>query len=71
MEIIDPGSAVARQTAWVLKSEGLSRNKGQGRYTFYTSGDPEVFSRLARDLSSVEGVVLGARWSKGALVASR
>jgi glutamate racemase len=69
VEIIDPSPAVARQTGRVLEKEGLLRKGGQGRYTFYTSGDPQVFARLVEGLTSLQGAVLGARWTGGQIVA--
>ncbi len=62
IEIIDPSPAVAQQTGRVLGREGLLRQEGKGRYTFYTSGDPQVFTRLIEGLTSLQGAILGARW---------
>lgn len=68
LEIIDPSLAVAQQTGRVLGREGLLREGGPGRYTFYTSGDPQVFARLIEGLTSLKGAVLGARWTGGEIV---
>ncbi len=68
VEIIDPSPAVAQQTRRVLEKEGLLQQGGQGRYTFYTSGDPQVFSRLVEGLTPLQGGVLGARWTEGQIV---
>ncbi|MCJ7668114.1 MAG: glutamate racemase, partial [Anaerolineae bacterium] len=47
VKIIDPSPAVARQTGRVLQKEGLLNQKGRlGRYTFYTTGNPERFAAL-------------------------
>lgn len=68
VEIIDPSLAVARQTGRVLEREGLLREGGRGRYTFYTSGGPQVFARLVKELTSLKGVILAARWAGGEIV---
>ncbi len=68
IEIIDPSAAVAQQTGRVLGGEYLLSEEGQGRYTFYTSGDPQVFARLIEGLTSLRGAVLGARWVGGQIV---
>jgi len=68
VKIIDPSPAVARQTRRVLKREGLLRARGQGRYTFYTSGDPQVFARMVEGLTPLKGPVQAARWAGGEIV---
>jgi glutamate racemase len=68
VEIIDPSTAVARQAGRVLEREGLLRERGQGRYTFYTTGDPQVFAQLVERLSPVKGTILEARWAGGEVV---
>ena len=70
VEIIDPSLAVARQTARVLERDGLLREEGQGQLAFYTSGDPQVFARLIGELTSLKGMVAGARWLRGELILS-
>ena len=62
VEIIDPGPAVARQTTRILRREGLVRDGGRARHTFYTSGDPRVFTRLLEQLTDLRGPVLGTDW---------
>jgi glutamate racemase len=68
VEIIDPSPAVARQTERVLEREGLLRRVGRGRYTFYTSGDVQVFAHLVQKLTTVRGKILEARWERGEIV---
>ena len=70
VEIIDPSPAVARQTGRVLEREGLLSERRQRRYTFYTSGDPQVFARMVGELTCLEGEVLRARWLNGELVST-
>lgn len=67
VEIVDPSSAVARQTARVLRREGLLREKGPGRHSFYTTGNPQRFARLLAELTDLEGPVLPAEWTEGAI----
>jgi glutamate racemase len=62
VEIIDPSPAVARQTARVLREQGLVRDAGQGKHTFFTSGDPRVFSEMLERLTELRGPVLGVEW---------
>jgi glutamate racemase len=67
VEIIDPGSAVARQTARVLRTGGLLREEGRGRHVFYTSGNPRRFARLLKQLTELRGPVLAAEWVGGVI----
>jgi glutamate racemase len=67
VEIIDPSAAVARQTARVLRREGLLREEGPGRCRFYTTGDPQRFERLLGELTDLEGPVLPAAWVEGTI----
>jgi glutamate racemase len=69
VEIIDPSAAVARQAGRVLEGEGLLRERGRGRYTLYTTGDPQIFARLLDRLTPVKGTILEARWAGGEIVA--
>jgi glutamate racemase len=62
VEILDPSLAVARQTARVLKKEGLLRERGKGRYAFYTSGRPDRFARMLGQLTGLRGPVLAVEW---------
>jgi glutamate racemase len=68
VEIIDPSPAVARQTARVLKREGLAREGAGGTRTYYTSGNPQVFTRLLGKLTDLDGPVFAARWEEGATI---
>jgi glutamate racemase len=67
VEIVDPSPAVARQTARVLRREGLLRGKGPGRHSFYTTGDPQHFARLLAKLTDLEGPIMAAEWTEGAI----
>lgn len=49
VNILDPSPAVAKQVERVLEQRGLLATRERpGRHSFFTSGDPEVFSRLLR-----------------------
>ncbi len=67
VEIFDPSLGVARQTARVLGKDGLLRQGGEGRYTFYTSGHPPRFARMLEELTELRGPVLGVEWVEGAV----
>ena len=63
VKIIDPAPAVARHTAHVLAQRDLCSANGNGSAVFYTSGDPESFSRI---LYALPGETASARplvWS--------
>jgi glutamate racemase len=68
VKILDPGPAVAAQTRRILARDGLLRAQGTGRYTFYTSGDPQMFAGLIAQLTSLKGGVVGVRWSRGEII---
>lgn len=58
--ILDPSDAVARQTARVLGEKGLSNHADRtGRQVFYTSGDPQAFSRVFEKLLGEKGEARG------------
>lgn len=67
VEILDPSLAVARQTARVLKKDGLLRERYMGRYVFYTSGRPHHFARMLERLTALRGPVLAVEWARGAV----
>jgi glutamate racemase len=69
VKIIDPSPAVARQTARVLKQEGLLRAGEGGQHTFCTTGAPQVFARLLGELTDLDGPVYAARWEEGGAIA--
>ena len=49
--LIDPGIATAAEVAERLRREGLvNRGVGQGRRSFFTTGDPERFAKVAARL---------------------
>ncbi len=51
VRLIDPSDAVARQTARVLGERNLlNLQTGEGRRTYYTSGDARAFERLLEKL---------------------
>jgi len=65
VKIIDPSPAVARQTKRVLEREGLlNHSPRRGRYTFYTTGNPETFAALQKRLTDLPGETRGAHWSQ-------
>jgi len=66
-EILDPSLDVARQTARVLKKDGLLREREMGRYVFYTSGRPHHFARMLEQLTALRGPVLAVEWAGGAV----
>jgi glutamate racemase len=70
VQIIDPAPAVAWQTRRVLERGGLLSARGPGRYTFYTTADPERFGRVVEKLTPLKGPVLGATWSGGEIIAA-
>lgn len=47
---VDSGRAVARRTRSLLASLGLSTRSGGGRSTFWTTGEPTSFARVASTL---------------------
>jgi glutamate racemase len=65
VKIIDPAPAVARQTVRLLGQHGLGAAGGPGRVTFFTSGSPESFARVGRELIGEEIPVQGIQWSTG------
>lgn len=51
ISVIDPGPAVARQTGRVLARGGdRPAPEGRGRREFYTTGDPELLTKMIRQL---------------------
>lgn len=81
LAVIDPASAVARQTGRVLAQRGLEANPSTGsghrqahvgHHLFYTSGGVAAFAAMTKRLlpSVGEGVeVRAVRWQKGRLEA--
>jgi glutamate racemase len=67
VEIVDPSPAVAHQTARVLRGEGLLREKGPGRHSFFTTGNPQRFALLLAELTDLAGPVLPAEWMEGTI----
>ena len=58
IRIIDPAPAVARQTRKVLvEQNGLNSRLSVIGYRLYTTGDPENFSSLLKQLTGVQHVV--------------
>ena len=62
LRIVDPAPAVARQVARVARSP-----EGSGTLVLATSGDPALFSQVAKDLAGIEAVrpVLACSWNDG------
>jgi glutamate racemase len=60
VRIVDPAPAVARQVRRVASSAG-----GSGRLTLATSGEPERFRQVARELAGIEALepVLACSWN--------
>ncbi|RLC75012.1 MAG: glutamate racemase [Chloroflexi bacterium] len=67
--VIDPASAVARQTARVLTQRGIKANQGQKACrVFYTSGDAANFAAMIERLLPLSGKDVEARavrWRAG------
>lgn len=64
--VVDPSEAVARQVRRVLEGHGLLREEGpRGRYTFFTSGDPEKFGKILQKLTGLSGPVVKVTWVGG------
>jgi len=61
--VIDPSSAVARQTGRVLEREGLANSRNRvGRHLFYTSGDPKAFAETVERLIGERVKAQQVRW---------
>lgn len=65
VKIIDPAPAVARQTVRLLARHHLEGSEQPGRATCFTSGDPDLFSRVSRKLLGEELPVQRVRWPAG------
>jgi glutamate racemase len=63
VKIIDPAPAVARHTAHVLAKRGLCSAEENGSVAYFTSGDPEMFSRILYQLTSEEVSARPVVWS--------
>ena len=61
LTVVDPAPAVARQVARVAKDAA-----GMGRLILATSGDPDRFGDLARDLAGIVATepVLACSWNE-------
>ncbi len=67
--IVDPSEAVARQVKRVLEERWLLREGGrEGRYTFFTSGEPDRFRKILQMLVGVSGPVSGVEWAGGKVI---
>ncbi len=64
VKVIDPSPAIARQVRRMLDERRLLTPAGQsGQHTFYTTGDPLVFSALfARLVGTALGHIKHAHW---------
>lgn len=63
VQVIDPAPAIARQTQRLLEKNGwLSQTKTPSRLQFFTSGDPEYFSKLLPRLLGESGPVEQVIW---------
>ena len=64
VQIIDPGPAVARQTARVLQENVLlNRSDRLGRWICLTSGDPQRLQRTATQILTEPDQVIAVSWS--------
>lgn len=70
VEIIDPASAVARQTGRVLVQQAGSRliasggvTGGRGEHRFYTTGSSDRFGAALRDLLGLAAEIRPATWT--------
>lgn len=63
VSVIDPAPAIARQTARILDRFDLHNSQPvSGEETYFTSGDPDAFRALIRQLRGVEGAVRRVEW---------
>ncbi len=64
IQIIDPGPAVAQQTARILRKHDLLNHTGRpGRWTCLTSGDPARFQRSATQILAEPDQVIAVNWN--------
>jgi len=60
VRLIDPGPAIARQTARVWPN-GLAITPSAN--TYFTSGSPEHFRQMIRTLIGIDALITGVSWS--------
>ncbi len=60
--VLDPAPAVARQAGRVLAQENRRSERGQGRATYFVSGDRAAFKAGMQKLAVVPGPVQAVRW---------
>jgi glutamate racemase len=60
VEVIDPAPAVARQVGRMVRLHGVEA--GAGRHTFYTTGDPEVFTAMLERLIGLHTETQSIDW---------
>jgi glutamate racemase len=65
VKIIDPAPAVARQVQRLLAGKRATGQTGAGRTDFYTSGNPDVFSKNILRLLGEETAARQVIWSEG------
>ncbi len=59
IQLQDPSAAVARQVERMVKARGWRNDTGRaGRWSFYTSGNPETFAHVMEKLIGVRNLVL-------------
>ena len=64
VRVIDPASAVARQTKRLLEAQGLKRESGgRGEVKFFTSGDARLVQSLLPKLFGEDGNVQALQWN--------
>jgi glutamate racemase len=60
VELIDPAPAVARQVGRMLRKHGVEA--GASRHTFYTTGNPETFTRMLERLTGLQAEARFLSW---------
>lgn len=70
VQVIDPAPAVARQAGRLLAEYDLGKSSPErGENLFYTTGNPEDFSRILLSLLRLDQGASGLRWVEGELIA--
>jgi glutamate racemase len=68
VEVIDPSPAVARQAGRVLEQDNIeTSSENMGEITYFTTGDPAMFSFALDNLINQRGEVITLEWEAGNL----